>query len=103
MCLTSQTSDALSRTLRGVIAVIKTLLQNGVHYVLTGDLTDERLEGEFGVFRGLNGDNNYMGADHVQNCLKLQRIKLFARLDSDNISLEHTESDCCKQDLSEKE
>ena len=48
MCLTSQTSDALSRTIRGVIAVIKTLLQNGIDYVLTEDINDERLKGSLG-------------------------------------------------------
>ena len=45
-CLTSQTSKALSVTLRGVVEVSKTLLQKGVDYVMTGDLNDERLEGE---------------------------------------------------------
>ena len=45
MCLTSQTSQALSVTLRGIIEVSKTLLRKRIDYVMTGDLNDERLEG----------------------------------------------------------
>ena len=102
MCLTSQTSKALSVTLRGVVEVSKTLLQKGVDYVMPGDLNDERLEGEFGIFRGLHGGNMYMSGDQVQNALKVQRIKLFSLLVAD-IFLEHTESDCCKRLLSDEE
>ena len=69
---------------------------------MTGDINDERLEGEFGIFRGLNGRNYYMSVEHCQNGLKLQRIKLFSRRDKD-IFLEPTENDCCKQALNEKE
>ena len=101
-CLTSQTSKALSVTLRGVVEVSKTLLQKGVDYVMTGDLNDERLEGEFGIFRGLNSGDMFMSGDQVQNALKLQRIKLFSLLEGD-IFLEHTESDCCKRLLSDEE
>ena len=100
MCLTSQTSQALSVTLRGVVEVTKTLLRNGVDYVMTGDLNDERLEGEFGIYRGSNGGDYYMSGDQVQNALKLQRLKLFASLEED-IILEHTERDCCKQEISD--
>ena len=60
MCLTSQTSQALSVTLRGIVEVSKTLLRNGVDYVMTGDLNDERLEGEFGIFCGCDGGDYYM-------------------------------------------
>ena len=102
MCLTSQTSNALSVTIRGVVEATKTLLQKGLDYVLTGDINDERLEGEFGIFRGLNGGNYYMSAEHCQNVLKLQRIKLFSRLEKD-VLLEHTENDCCKQAITDKE
>ena len=42
----------------------------------------------------------YMSGDQVQNALKLQRLKLFSHLDKE-IFLEHTEQDCCKQQISE--
>lgn len=100
MCLTSQTSQALAVSLRGIVEVSKTLLKKGLKYVMTGDLNDERLEGEFGIFRGCNGGNYYMSGDQVQNALKLQRIKLFSCLE-ENVYLEHTEKECCKQGLSE--
>ena len=102
MCLTSQTSQALSVTLRGIVEVSKTLLRNGVDYVMTGELNDERLEGELGIFRGLNCGNYYMSGGQVQNALKLQRLKLFSLLKEDDF-IEHTESDCCKRLLSECE
>ena len=102
MCLTSQTSNALSVTLRGVIGVTKMLLDEGISYVLTGDVQSDRLEGEFGIFRQLNGGNYYMSAEHCQNCLKLQRLKLYSRLEND-ISIDHTASECCSQPLNEEE
>ena len=43
-----------------------------------------------------------MSAQHVQNCLKLQRIKLFSRLRNE-VFLEHTENECCKQSLNDQE
>ena len=92
MCLASQTSQALSVTLRGIIEVSKTLLRKRIDYVMTGDLNDERLEGEFGIFRGCNGGDYYMSGDQVQNALKLQRLKLFSRLEQD-IFHEHTDRD----------
>lgn len=69
---------------------------------MTGDLNDERLEGEFGIFRGSTGGDYYMSGDQVQNALKIQRIKLFSRLEED-IFLEHKERDCCTQLISEGE
>ena len=69
---------------------------------MTGDLNDERLEGEFGTFRGSPGGDYYMSGGQVQNALKLQRIKLFSRLEED-IFLEHKERDCCTQLISEVE
>ena len=98
MCLTTQTSKALSLTLRGVVAVSKTLLNNGVDYVMTGDLNDERLEGEFGIFRGSSGGDYYMSGDQIENALKLQRIKLFSSLEGEI----HTENECCTRVLSDE-
>ena len=43
-----------------------------------------------------------MSAEHVQNCLKLQRLKPFSRLRNE-IFLEHTENECCKQSLNDQE
>ena len=57
--------------------VSKVLLQNGVDYIMTCDLNDERLEGEFGIFRSCNGGDYYMSGNQVQNALRLQSIKLY--------------------------
>ena len=34
---------------------------------MTGNYQSDRLEGEFGIYRQLNGGNYYMSAEHVQN------------------------------------
>ena len=69
---------------------------------MTGEYQSDRLEGEFGIYRQLNGGNYYMSVEHVQNALKLQRIKLFSRLQCFE-KLNHTEDDCCKEPLDENE
>ena len=69
---------------------------------MTGEYQSDRLEGEFGIYRQLNGGNYYMSAEHVQNCLKLQRIKLFSKLECFE-NMEHTEESCCKEPLGENE
>ena len=82
MCLTKQTSNALSLTLNGMVVLIKTLLsKQGIHYVLSGTMQSDRLEAEFGIYRQLNGGNFYMSSEQIKNSLKLQRIKIFDRLD----------------------
>ena len=82
MCLTKQTSNALSLTLNGMVVLIQTLLSKpGIHYVLSGTMQSDRLEAEFGIYRQLNGGNFYMSSEQIKNSLKLQRIKIFDRLD----------------------
>ena len=91
MCLASESSNALSMSIKGLVSLAGLLLQHGLKYVMFHHFQSDRLEGEFGVFRQLNGGNYYMSADHICNALKLQRIKLFSRIDVfDNVW--HTES-----------
>ena len=56
MCLTSQTSNALSLTIKGMVAIIKMILGKGLKYVMTGEYQSDRLEGEFGIYRQLDGE-----------------------------------------------
>lgn len=103
MCLTSDTSNGLSITIRGMVSLAKELLMHhNLKYVMFRMYQSDRLEGEFGAFRQLNGGNYYMSADHVHNALKLQRIKLFAKIDTLDI-VWHTERSCCSQPLTEDE
>ena len=102
MYLTSQTSNALSLTIKGKVAIIKMILGRGFKYVMTGEYQSDRLEQEFGIYRQLNGGNYHMSAEHVQNCLKLQRIKLFSKLECFE-NMGHTEESCCKEPLGENE
>ena len=77
MSLTADTSKALVITLRGLESLVKYLLSKNIKYIMLGDMQSDRIEGEFGAYRQLNGGNYYMSADHVQNALKLHRTKLF--------------------------
>ena len=43
-----------------------------------------------------------MSVEHVENCLQLQRIKLFSKFECFE-NLEHTEDSCCKEPLGEIE
>ena len=88
MSLTKQTSDALFLTLNGMVDLIRTLLSKPhIHYVLSGTMQSDRLEAEFGIYRQLNGGNFYMSSEQINNCLKLQRIKIFDRLGISETSL----------------
>ena len=56
----------------------------------------------FGVLRQSNGGNYYMGTEQVCNALKLQRIKLFSKIDTLE-SIWHTDNACCQTSLSDEE
>ena len=93
MCFTADTSSALNLTLQGLVSLAQKLLQSGQSYVMFKDSQSDRLEGEFGVLRQCNGGNYYMGVDQTYNALKLQRIKLFSKIDAIE-TVWHSESPC---------
>ena len=100
--LTCETSNALHRTLLGIVDLIKTMLYQGYEYVLPGKLSSDRAEGEFGIYRQSGGGNFLISAEQVFSGLQLQRLKLFSKLDI------HTEdndidNDCCRLDLQDSE
>ena len=77
-------------------------LGKGIKYVMTGNFKSDHLEGGIWIYRQLNGGNYYMSVEHVQNCLKLQRIKLFSQLNY-FVKLDRAENSCCKEPLNENE
>ena len=91
--LTADTSQALVITLKGLVSLIKYLLEKDLPYIMSGEMENDRLEGEFGAFRQMNGGNNYMSFNHVQNCLKLRRIELFSILEVNEV-VWHSTNDC---------
>ena len=103
MCLTADTSNALNIALTGLVSLAQKLLNKcGLPYVLFKNFQSDRLEGEFGVLRQADGGNYYMGTDQVCNALKLQRIKLFSKIDTLETTW-HSGKACCQQPLSEEE
>ena len=95
--LTQETSNALHVTLLGMVDLIKTLLSlNHQKYVLPGKIQSDRIEAEFGKYRQ-SSDGNYMiSTEQVFNSLRLQRLKLFSKLD---IRLGENTSECCNVDI----
>ena len=90
-------------TIRGLVSLGSQLLANSeMKYIMFRNFQSGRLEGEFGVFRQLNDGNYYMSAGNVCNALRLQRIKLFTKIDvMDHVW--HAESNCCTKPLSDEE
>ena len=54
-CLMSETANALHQTLYGIVDITKTMLRSGYPYVLPGKIQSDRLECEFGIYRGSSG------------------------------------------------
>jgi hypothetical protein len=100
--LTGETSNALHKTLVGIVELIRTLLRKGYSYVLPGKISSDRLEGEFGICRQSSGGNFTISAEQVFNSLRLQRIKLFSQLDI-HVEDDDLHNDCCDVDLKDCE
>ena len=60
MCLTSDTGNALNRTLTGLLSLIKQFLNHGFSYVLPGNFQSDRLEKEFRIYRQSSGGWYYI-------------------------------------------
>ena len=91
--LTSETSNALHRTLVGIVDLIRTLLNQGYAYVLPGKFSSDRIEGEFGICRKSSGGKFLISAEQVFNSLN----KLFSKLDM------YVENDDVIDDLKDSE
>ena len=97
-CLTSETANALHQTLHGIVDITKTMLRSGYPYVLPGKIQSDRLEGEFGIYRGSSGGNYYISVEQVVSSLSMQRLKLYNQLEIEQSST--PENTCCTQELS---
>ena len=75
--LTGDTANALHQTLLGIVDLIRILLNKGYAYILPGEFSSDRIEGEFGICRKYSGGNYLISAEQVANSLKLQRINCF--------------------------
>ena len=94
--LTCDTRNALHQTLLGLTTLIKYKLDVGFKYVLPGHDQSDRLEAEFGIYRQISGGNYCISTYQVYNGLKLQRLKLYHKLNmSENIHTNQT-NDCCE-------
>ena len=96
--LTSDTANALHRSLNGLIQVTRQFLSLGMPYVLLGKLQSDRLEAEFGIYRQSSGGNYLISVEQVLSSLSLQRLKLFHKLDFETTNIDQVE-DCCKENL----
>ena len=99
--LTADTANALHVTILGLVDLTKTLLKLKFRYVLLGKLQSDRIEGEFGVWRGMCGGNFFISVEQIQFCLNLRTIKLFDILDIEPTD-DHQE-ECCLEDLNDSD
>ena len=74
------------------------MLRFGCSYVLPGKIQSDRLEGEFGIYRGSSGGNYYISVEQVISSLSMQRLKLYNQLEIEQSST--PENTCCTQELS---
>lgn len=82
-CLTKDTKEALYKTTMGLSALAIDLIDNhDFKYVLLGELQQDRLEGEFGVWRSMSGTNYYMTAKDVDAAFRLRGLQLLASLNA---------------------
>ena len=94
--LTDDTSNALHQTLSGLVALIKYKLGVGFKYVLPGKYQSDRLEAEFGIYRQSAGGNYCISTFQVYNGLKLQRIKLYHKLEMSEKMHTNVDDECCE-------
>ena len=85
-----------------LVSLIQTLLDKGFSYVLPGQMQSDRLEGEFGIYRSAAGGNYHISLDQLLNGLRLQRLKLFKRLNFEASNV-HKKDTCCTEPFTEKE
>ena len=98
--LTGETANALHQTLVGMVDLIRLLLEKGYAYVLPGKFSSDRIEAEFGLCRASGGGNYLIGAEQVINSVKLQRLKLYAKLEIEvEVEDDWANDDCCTSDL----
>ena len=69
---------------------------------MLGQIQSDRIEGEFGIYCEKAGGNYYISIDQVLNGLRLQRLKLFKKLDFEP-SNQHVKDTCCSEPFSENE
>ena len=79
-CLTNTTANALHVTLTGIVEVTRNFLKSGYDYVLPGKIQSDRIEAEFGIYRGSSGGNYFLSTEQVVSSLSMQRLKLYNQL-----------------------
>ena len=99
---TRETTESLTQSLDGLIALSKyLLLEKGLKFVLLGVFQSDCIEGEFGVYRQAFGGLYYITFEQVLTAAKGRRLQLFQALAIDLDSVDHQKSECCNNlDLS---
>ena len=77
-CLANTTANALHVTL--IVEVTRNFLKSGYDYVLLGKIQSDRIEAEFGIYRGSSGGNYFLSTEQVVSSLSMQRLKLYNQL-----------------------
>lgn len=81
--LTCDTSKALEHTCRGVIDLIKLLLETTHDYVLLGKFTSDPIEKAFGKLRQGSGGTYFINAQQILEKVNISKTKVLLRLNVD--------------------
>ena len=100
--LTTETKQAASQTLRGLVFTVKQLLQKGCGYIMLGMFQSDDLEGEFGALRQMSGGCYYISCEQVLCNSRFRQMKLYQDIQNLDGVL-HTRAPCCEQSLTESE
>lgn len=102
--LTTQTRDAAVHSLKCLSELAEYLLQDVcMKFILLGQFQNDRIEGEFGIYRQLNGGNYHIAVEQVLSSAKFRRLDLYAKLEVIVAKEDIHRSDCCESEMSEEE
>ena len=102
MYFTQGTSNALHLTLNGIVSLIKLQLNKDFDFILPGSFRSDRLEGEFGIYWQSVGECYYISVEQTMNNLAQQILKLFSKLDIEEV-VSDSKEECCTASLTEGE
>lgn len=101
--LTTETRQAMCQTLRGLVFLVKQLLERGCGYIMLGMFQSDDLEGEFGALRQMSGGCYYVSVEQVLCSSRFRQLKLYGDIVDHVDDVLHTRAPCCDQPLSESE
>ena len=104
MTFTKDTANALSHTLRGMVDLVKSLLQNSHDFVMLGEFSTDPLEKAFSKLRQGAGGAYFISVQQALEKVRIEHTKILLRFDSDFLNLlDGHKCDNCERKLTNDE